>query len=376
MKLPERRSLRLRLAVPAFLTLMVIVFGVLGSFLTHEEVIVVETSGTFFSTSDTNEELIVSPWLLPLLAISAVAVARLTWWWAGRLVRPIEQIAAMTDEIQTGSLDRRLDIVDAPDEIVRLAGSFDRMLERLSVEAGIQRQLLENTSHEMRTPLAILATNTDVMLADPEPTLESYRSGTELTARTVHRLRLTIEELLTAARFDGYAVAQVGNDLSAIMRDELDRHADAARLARTPLIANGPDRLLCDIDGKGVGRALSCLIDNAIRYSAPGRPIRVTTGMHGEQAFVSVEDEGPAITEDERELVFQRYWRGDSTGRDGHGIGLSIVKQVADAHEGVSIETPSGGRPGKRFVMRFRVSGREIFERDRRAERLDSDIES
>ncbi|MGL5826968.1 MAG: ATP-binding protein, partial [Nocardioides sp.] len=112
-------------------------------------------------------------------------------------------------------------------------------------------------------------------------------------------------------------------------------------------------RFLAAADGPSVERALSNLVDNAMRLSPPGGVVDVVVGEHGGRAFVAVEDDGPGISPEDVPHLFERYWRRGSDQAPGHGIGLALVAQVAAAHDGVEVESPAGER-STRFTLWFR----------------------
>ena len=345
------RSLRARLAIPTFCTLLLAITAVLALAMETEVTTMTAVPGSFHL--DVTEEVVLSPWTAPLALLLAIPAFAGSWWWAGRVVRPIRRIAELTEEVQLGVLARRIEVGDAATEVQMLAGSFNRMLDRLRAESGIQRQLLENTSHEIRTPLAVLATNVDVMLADPEPTLVGYRASTELAARTVHRMRATVDALLTQARLDNYAIAQSDNDLGEIVTTVLEDCEDVAAAANVRLERVGPPRLLCALGGFSVARAVGNLIENAVRHSPDGGVVLVELSSRPDRAYVSVTDQGPGVRDEDREHMFERFWTRGPSVSEGAGIGLSIVKQVADAHRGISVESPVDADGGTRFTLWF-----------------------
>ena len=340
-------SLRLRLALlglAVVLAPMVVLLGVM--FGTESET---ERTRSGRTTVEVVHASGVSPWVTLTALAMTVPLAALVWWWAGRAVRPISDITAAAREIQHDSLDRRIALRGAPTEVQALADSFDLMLDRLGAASAVQRHLVEDTSHQLRTPLAVLATNVDLLLSDPGPMSAEHRAGLERTRRAVDRLEATVTELLATARAEGLRTRQTGNDLAALARDVADDLTDAAAHAGVVIEVVAPDRLRCDIDPPAVRRAVASLVDNAIRFSPAGGTVVIETGLDDDGATLSVTDQGPGIAPDQLDRVFDRYWRGDHGA--GHGIGLSIVRQVADAHGGVDASTPDGG--GTRFTLKF-----------------------
>ncbi|MDH3684287.1 MAG: ATP-binding protein [Acidimicrobiia bacterium] len=350
------RSLRAQLALVGFLAVLVPVVVLLAVvFASETEVesdrdLEIGPGGPTLTADIENVESGVSPWVPLTAALLAVPAALTVWWWAGKATRPIHRITTTTERIQAGSLDQRIGLSGAPAEVQALADSFDRMLDRLSLASTTQQQLIEDVSHELRTPLAALANNAEVILADDRATIDDYRAATERIEALSGRLQSTIDGLLIDARARRTTTTQVDNDLMPI----LGRLVDEQRSLDPGLSIDvaGPERLLLGIDGPSVERAVRNLIRNAAAHSPPGGSIMVGVDVVGAVAALSVTDEGPGIDPADLGRVFDRYYRGDES-IDGHGIGLALVKQVADAYGGVSVDSPLGPDGGTRFTMRF-----------------------
>ncbi|MGI9604898.1 MAG: HAMP domain-containing sensor histidine kinase [Acidimicrobiales bacterium] len=296
------------------------------------------------------------PVAVPLTALAlGLATALGVWWWSGRAVEPINHLTELTNRIESTSLDRRVGLSGEAQEVQDLADGFDRMLVRLSDQAGLQQRLMEDTSHELRTPLAALAVNNEIILANADPSIGDYRASAERAEALVERLQLTVDELLSAARSRSRVVQQVDNDLMIIVDRVVDRH-----LALNPDVVigvAGPTELRLGIDGVSVERAVTNLVENASRFSPAGVPIDVVIDA-GPPATLSVTDRGPGIPPEEHSRVFERYYtrgeeRDDAAVPMGSGIGLAIVKHVADAHGGVEVRSPLEDGPGTRFTITF-----------------------
>lgn len=362
-------TLRAQLALVGFVGMVVPIAMLLAVvFVTESEIETdVDDAGASTTTTSVTEETSgVSP-LVPLTAaLLALPAAAAVWWWAGRAVRPIDHITSVADDIQEGSLDRRIGERRAPTEVQALAGSFDRMLDRLAQASATQRQLIEDTSHELRTPLAALAANVEVMLASEEPTLADYRAATARIEAMVERLQITIESLLVDARHRSDTVRQVDNDIMAIV----ERVAGQQR-ALSPDLAitvDGPAVVHLGIDGASVERAVANLVHNAARFSPPDGVLAIEVRRTPTRVELSVIDQGPGIEPGEVDRLFDRYYRspasgdgaGEVDGADGeigHGLGLALVKQVADAYGGITVTSPLGPDGGSRFTLVFPVEG-------------------
>jgi signal transduction histidine kinase len=278
--------------------------------------------------------------------LGAVALA-VVWRWSGRATLPMRHITRVADDIQAGSLDRRIALTGQAAETQALANSFDAMLDRLEQSTTIQQRLLEDVSHELRTPLAALAINNEITLNNPEASIDDYRAAAHRGEALITRLNATIDELLAGARSRAEAAGQVDNDLMVVIA----RVVDQQRVLRPdhPIEVTGPRSLRLGIDGPSVQRALTNLVDNASRYAPADTPIQVEVTEN--PPALSVTDHGPGIPLTDQARVFDRYHSGET----GAGIGLTLVKQVADAHGTIDVTSPLPGLDhGTRFTITFR----------------------
>ena len=350
-----RRSLRSQLFMLGIGSVLIPLFSLLA-------VVVVTTSdeevgvprnedGLVIEEVTSSSETSVPPEVVVAALILAVAGTVAVWVWTGRAIRPVATITSVANDIQAGSLDRRIRLDGAAAEVQALADSFDQMLDRLSLASATQQRLVEDASHELRTPLAALAVNNEVILHDNNPTLEDYRASTERDEALIARLQLTIDDLLRSARVRTQSTRQVDNDLMVIVDRVVNQHR--AVNPTVPVLVTGPDSLFLGIDGPSVQRALVNLLENAVRYSPEGVP--VTIDVTAEPiAALSVTDHGPGIEPDDLSRIFDRYYRSGPDESTGTGIGLALVKQVADAHGDIDVVSPiPGDNQGTRFTMRF-----------------------
>jgi signal transduction histidine kinase len=347
-------SLRARLAVLGFFALMVTTLIVLAFLMATEQITINYTEGSLHP--DIEEQSRLSPIFSLFAFLIAAPVAWIAWWWAGRAVNPINEISRLTQQIQGGSLNQRLELAGASTELQNLADNFNQMLDRLAMQSRIQHQLIEDISHDLRTPLAILATNSDVTLANASADMSDYRDSIELTSRTVLRLRSTIEELLTNARFNSYLTEQNQNDLTMIVHREIDEFREIASSKEVVLEARVPPQLFCAIEGLSVTRALRNLIDNAIQFSPHNGKVVIEAGTRETKAFLSITDQGPGIPPEHQAHMFERYWSCNKDSPLNRGIGLAIVRQVADAHKGLSVSSPVADGGGTRITLWFQAS--------------------
>jgi signal transduction histidine kinase len=294
-----------------------------------------------------------SGWAIATLIALAPTAGGLAWWLAGRAVRPIERVQAVAEDIEASDLSRRIGLRSGPTEVVSLAASFDAMLGRLEQAASAQRRLIEEISHDLRTPLAVLATNAEVLLAHPQPSVEVYRDGLERSRGAALRLQATIEELLVDARGRARTLDRRPTDLAALVRAVVDDAAVLARAGGATLTCSGPATASCRLDEVTVRRAVANLVDNAIRH-APGASVAVDVHVSDDEASVVVTDDGPGVARDRQERIFERFWSEDPEDA-GAGLGLPIAKQIALAHGGdLTVRSPAINGTGAAFTLRLR----------------------
>ncbi|HEU5109807.1 MAG TPA: HAMP domain-containing sensor histidine kinase [Micromonosporaceae bacterium] len=345
------RSLRVRLAVLGFLASYgpaLVLFGIVRAV---DVEVTAQPAGQQLSSVDTQPAAAVTWTPLALVPVAA----GLAWWLAGRAVYPIERLRAVAADIAaTGDLSRRTGLGGGPTELAALAAGFDAMLDRLELAAQAQRRLVEETSHELRVPLAVLAANADVLLAHPAPTLAVYREGLERSRRAATRLRTTVDELLVDARGRARTIDRRPVDLAALARGVVDDARLLAQRRGIDLTLTAPLAVVRPVDGPAVRRAVANVVDNALRYAPAGSAVEVEVETDGAQAVVVVTDHGPGIAPDQQEQVFSRFWRGRDDPH-GTGLGLPIARQVALAHGGeLTLDSPGPAGDGCVFRLHLR----------------------
>lgn len=271
--------------------------------------------------------------LLVLFALSLVV----GWFVAGHVLKPIERITGVAQEIQATDLSRRIGLGGPPDELRELADTFDAMLGRIDDAFESQRQFIHEASHELRNPLAVIRTNLDVTLSDPAATSEDLRHTLEVVQRSSLRMNRLVDDLLVYARQGALSLERRQIDVSELVRDAAEEFRAPAEVTGIRVTDEAEPGLFVDGDRHALRRALANLLANAVRLAPAGSTIRVRAGTEAPWIWMSVEDEGPGIEREDQERVFQRFWRGDP--REGRtegrsGLGLTIVRQVAEAHGG------------------------------------------
>jgi signal transduction histidine kinase len=293
------------------------------------------------------QELLVKG-LVAVLAISVVGVGG-AYLVAGRALRPLHRVTATARRLSGETLDQRIRYAGADDEVAELAATFDAMLDRLGAAFETQKRFVANASHEMRTPLAVMRTEIDVTLSDPDADVAEYRRMATVVRDASQRANALVESLLVLARSEAQAgrrlVRKVPADLSTGVASALSAvRAEAARLnlvVQTELL---PAHVVGD--PSLLDRLAGNLIENAVRYNHLGGRLWVRTGGDAMHATLVVGNTGFEVDPADVPGLFEPFRRGgrERTGARGSGLGLSIVRAVCEAHGGaVAAQALPGG---------------------------------
>jgi len=301
--------------------------------------------------------------ILALLVVGGIALAALLGRLvAGAAVQPLKRLMQATEHVAlTQDLSERIE-PSAEDELGRLASSFNAMLDALeqsvsALDASVhaQRQLVADASHELRTPVTSLRTNIEILQqqgSDMDP--EDHRRLLEDVVEQTEELTLLINDLIDLARGEEPRVDAEELRLDLLVAEVLERahrHAPA-----TPLQAELEPTIISGVPAR-LERAVSNLLDNAIKYSPPGEQVEI--GLHGGE--LTVRDHGPGISAEELPHVFDRFYRGaEARSRPGSGLGLAIVRQVAGQQGGSIVAEPGAGGG---TLMRLQLPGAETLAR-------------
>jgi signal transduction histidine kinase len=281
------------------------------------------------------------------VAIMAIISLALGWLIAGRFVRPLRTIITTAQDISASNLHQRLGIHGHGDEFTELGETLDDLFARLEASFESQRHFIANASHELRTPLSAGRALLQVAIADPDPTVETLRATCQELVELGAQQERLIAALLTLANSQRGLGQLESVDLADITRKVLDaRQHEAERhgirlsteLAAAP--ATGDPSLAESL--------VANLVDNAIRHNLPGGRVQIATALTTAGAIITVRNTGTLIPADEVGHLFQPF-RQLGTERirhgEGHGLGLAIVRSIADAHGAVltARARPQGG---------------------------------
>jgi signal transduction histidine kinase len=281
------------------------------------------------------------------LASMVVISIALGWLMAGRALRPLRKMTATAKEISARNLHERLAIEGPRDELKDLADTVDGLLGRLETAFDAQRRFVTNAAHELRTPLTLEHALLEETLSDRAATLASTRATLERLLANSQEQAGLLEALLTLASSERGLDRRQPLDLSRLtgkVLRSLGPQIDRSGLRVEPKLAPAPT----SGDPALVERLVANLLDNALRYSLPGGRVEVTTATSADQALLSIANTGPRIRPEQVDRLFEPFQRlGDRTTReDGHhGLGLSIVRAIAAAHDAslTAAARPDGG---------------------------------
>ena len=300
--------------------------------------------------SQMNLDRTLSNFLLIMAALFPLALALAGgggWFLAHRALLPVDRMTQAARTIGAGHLSARIELSGANDEIDRLAETLNEMLARLEAAFTEMRQFTADASHELQTPLTILRGEIEIALRSIRRP-EEYREVMMSALEEIERISLLVEGLLLLARSDA-GVLRMDNkplDLISLLEDALGQLSSLARAKSISLIFGEIEPIDVPGDSVHLRRLLFNLLDNAIKYTLPGGTVRVSVGRDNEWAILTVSDTGIGISVEERQKVFQRFYRSPEAragAQGGSGLGLAIVKSIAEAHGGkVELESETG----------------------------------
>jgi signal transduction histidine kinase len=306
-------------------------------------------------------------WSAVALGLVAVLSVGLGWLVAGRVLRPVRTISAAARKVGASNLNQRLPVDGPDDEFRGLAATLNGLLARLQAAFDSQRRFVTSASHELRTPLTLDRALLERALRHPEPTQTLWRSTCERLLVSTQQQDQLIQALLTLARSEAGVGKSEPFELAAVidtvlLSPELDRASQGLQVQ----IMTGPAPVTGD--RRLVERLVRNLVDNAIRYNQPAGRVGITAGICNGHAVLAVANTGPVIPPAEIDRLFQPFQRlkPERGGHvDGTGLGLCVVKAIADAHQ-ATITTAAQPDGGLKVDVRFPRAG-QYHDQARRA---------
>lgn len=290
--------------------------------------------------------------ILPLILIVTFLGAL---WISSRTFRPIEKIVATANSINDADdLTDRIALKKGPKEMKQLAGAFDRMFERLEKVFDAERQFTSDASHELRTPTAIILAECDRAKRKAE-TPEDYRESIDNISEQGHRMSALIDELLGITRL------QQGTERYPLSKGDLSEFVTLSCEEFVPADDRGirmeteiDPGIECSFNASLMSRVIYNLLQNAYKYGRDNGYVRLTLSREDSDAVIRVKDNGIGIKKEDLDKIWQRFWQADSSrgSEGGNGLGLAMVKEIAELHGGSVTAESTEGR-GSEFIFRI-----------------------
>ncbi len=307
---------------------------------------VLEVASSLTPVSQTMRRIDIVLGALALLAV--VGAAGGGWLLAGHALKPVQRITEQAEGIEVGSLDQRITAHARTAEFHGLVAVLNRMLDRLDQAFRSQKRFIADASHELRSPIAAMRGHLEVVRRRERSRAE-YEEAIDTALAEVRRLQALAEDLLTLARRDaGVLEARMLRlDLAKVVDEAAREHTKTAQLEGATIRTDWSDRYTAFGDPDLLARLLRNLIENALKYTAPGGEVILSVGGGTESAWVEVADTGPGIAPEHLPHIFKRFYRSDAARNrtGGTGLGLAIAQAIAQAHGGrlTARNRPEGG---------------------------------
>jgi two-component system, OmpR family, sensor histidine kinase MtrB len=277
-----------------------------------------------------------------------------------QVVRPVQQAAEVAERFADGHLEERMP-VKGDDEVARLAESYNEMagsiqsqIRQLEEFGALQRRFTSDVSHELRTPLTTVRMAADVLFASRDQLPQALRRSSELLVEELDRFEALLADLLEISRLDA-GMAELGaerTDMQSVVQHAVEAVRGLAEESGTRLELDLPAGVYAEIDPRRVERIVRNLVANALDHGE-GKPIQIRLGADEDSVAVVVRDHGLGLRPGEAGLVFNRFWRADSSRArrsGGTGLGLSISLEDARLHGGW---LQAWGEPGRGAAFRL-----------------------
>lgn len=294
--------------------------------------------------------------LWPVLAFLPV-LALAVWLGIGAALRPMDRVAQQLRERSADALEPITTSGRLPSELQPMMTALNDMLARVGQSFETQRRFTAEAAHELRTPVMALSVQAD--LAESAPSEAERVAAVRDLRAGVDRLTHLTQQLLSLARSEPNAppVAHEPLDLTEVCRELVLEYADIAERQGVDLGMEAQGPVFVPGDRQQLGMLVRNLLDNAVRYTGRGGRVDVSAAAAGSTGLLQVRDDGPGIPPEQRERVFDRFFRGAGQTQSGSGLGLAIVKRIAQEHAApIGIDAGPGGR-GLCVRVSFRLAG-------------------
>lgn len=273
-------------------------------------------------------------------------------WITQKALSPVNRLRQMVKNIQVDTLSQRVPLDGPPDQVKDLAEAFNHALERLEKAFEMQGRFVADASHEMRTPLATMRTNLEVLQLDPKATLSDYKEMIVTLTRTLDRLERLSNDLLLLARGE-LEVHKVPVNIEALLTEVVQNLMPFAKENHVIINMKVQEGAVVLADERLLGIAFGNLIDNGIRYNRSGGSVEITVFGVDNGLTVQIQDTGEGIPSEELPRIFDRFYRVEKSRtryRGGAGLGLAICEHIIKLHGG-HIKASSTVGEGSNFII-------------------------
>ena len=264
----------------------------------------------------------------------------------GKTMRPLNELSRQMKNRTVYNLSEALPIPESHDEIASLTAAFNEMTQKLDDAFAMQKRFSQSAAHELRTPLTVLKTKVDVFQKRANHTQAEYEKFLETVGTQTDRLSELVRDLLDLANMDAVECDQK-IDLSELLSDIVSELSGMAQEKQVKVALRCPELTIQGSESL-LRRAFHNLIENSIKYNVPGGHVEILSKQQGGHAVVIVTDTGIGIPPEQKDLIFEPFYRVDksrSRRMGGAGLGLAMVRDILDMHKGriAVADNPSGG---------------------------------
>lgn len=288
----------------------------------------------------------------------------LTFFLAENILRPIKKLAQTIHNIRQNGSSDRAELRGSDDEIDLLAQEFNFLQDKNQTLVRNLRETVDNVAHDLRTPLTRIRTSAEIGLLKANDQ-EALRTALEESLESSELLLNLLNAIMDVAEAESGALPLRREVLSVdvLLSSVLDLYFHVAEEKKINLSYLAEEELFVNVDRQRMLQALGNIIDNALKFSASGTEVKITSEAMGDVVRISIRDEGCGISEDEQTKIWTRLYRGDSSrSTAGLGIGLSLVKAIVEAHDG-QIDLMSSKEKGSTFIITLPRRNVVVIER-------------
>ncbi|MEI8186690.1 MAG: ATP-binding protein [Chlorobiaceae bacterium] len=289
----------------------------------------------------------------PSIILTLFVLTRLI---AGKSIRPIERVIATAEKMTQPNLHQRVELPYHQDELYRLSATINALLDRMQDAFQREKQFTADASHELKTPLAVVKGTLEVLVRKPRER-DHYETKIQFCLKELNRMARLIDQLLVLARYESSRMNSHRDQvlLQHTLENVTTRQHPIAREKMIEIQIKGQEKSTVSADPEMLEIILENILSNAIKYSPAGSVITISVEQKERSTFCSITDQGIGIPEEKMHAIFERFYRVDesrnsSTG--GFGLGLSIVKRLADLQQ-IKVSVNSAKELGTTFTLTF-----------------------